>query len=155
MSNRSRITFVGLSCMLFALTGCNGAPAPGDSHSADTGSDQETKSAAFLQALEKSTKTEAGASVGATGGEISEVPSRVNFGDVSGKGPFAVYFTCQVPSGSVTLTLDSTTTTEVDCNAGTQKITGIQQIALAGGLNIEVQGESNAGIWALVAKGKA
>lgn len=111
--------------------------------------------AAFVQALETSTASEAGASVGATGGDISDVPSRVNFGSVSGKGPFTVYFTCQVPRGSVMLTLDSTTTTEVDCNAGITKVTGIQQIALTGGLNIEVQGEAKAGIWALVAKGRA
>lgn len=155
MSNRSRIAFVGLSCMLFALTGCNGAMAPDDSHSADTGDDKSAAIAAFAQALEISTESEAGSSVGGTGGDISEVPSRVNLGDVSGKGPFTVYFNCQVPSGSVTLTLDTTTTTEVDCSEGIKKITGIQQIALAGGLNIEVQGEAKAGIWALVAKGRA
>ncbi|WP_146111859.1 hypothetical protein [Arthrobacter sp. MYb227] len=141
--------------MLFALTGCNGAPAPDGAHSADTGRDQTATIAEFAQALAISTESEAGASIGGTAGDISEVPSRVNLGSVSGKGPFTVYFTCQVPRGSVTLTLDSTTTTEVDCNAGTKKITGIQQIALAGGLNIEVQGEAKAGIWALVAKGKA
>lgn len=155
MSNRSRIAFLGLSCMLFALTGCNGAPVADDAPLAATGDGKTAAIAAFAQALEMSTESEPGSSVGGTGGDISEVPSRVNLGGVSGKGPFTVYFTCQVPSGSVTLTLDSTTMTEVDCSEGTKRITGIQQIALAGGLNIEVHGEAKTGIWALVAKGRA
>lgn len=133
-------TILSLLLLLLLLTSC--APPSPDI-------------AAFVQALETATESEAGTSVGATGGDISDVPSKVNFGGVSGKGPFTVYFTCQVPRGSVTLTLDSTTTTEVDCNAGIAKVTEIQQIALAGGLNIEVQGEAKAGIWALVAKGRA
>ena len=129
-----------LSLLMLLLTSC--VPPPPDI-------------AAFVQELEASTESETGANVGATGGDISDLPSRVNFGSVSGKGPFTVYFTCQVPSGSVTLTLDSTTTTEVDCNSGIKKVTEIQQIALAGGLNIEVQSNAKAGVWALVAKGRA
>lgn len=145
MSNRSRIMLVGFSSMLLALSGC----------SSDTVPDQEMKNIAFVQSLEASTESEAGTSVGAIGGGISEVPSRVNLADTSGKGPFTVYFTCEVPNGNVTLTLDSTTTTEVDCNAGIKKITGIQQVALSGGMTIEVQGVAKAGTWALVAKGRA
>ncbi|ALE04764.1 hypothetical protein AL755_03495 (plasmid) [Arthrobacter sp. ERGS1:01] len=110
---------------------------------------------ALMEALQTSTESAAGARLVATGGDISEVPNRVSFPDVSGKGPFTVYFTCQVPEGSVTLTLDSGTKTEVDCTAGTKKITGVQQIALAGGLSVDVQGQAEAGIWALVAKGDA
>ncbi len=126
-----------LSLLLSLLTGC--APPP--------------EVTAFVEELETSTESESGASVGAAGGEISSVPSRVNLGGVAGKGPFTVFFTCQVPRGGVTLTLDSTTT-EVDCDAGITKLAGVQKIALAGGLNIEVQGEAKAGIWALAAKGR-
>lgn len=149
------VAVLGFSALLVALTGCVGTSTAGDHGAAGAKGDQTVAVAAFVEDLQTSTESEAGSSVAITGGDISEVPSRVGFGDVSGKGPFTVYFTCQVPDGSVRLTLDSTTTTEVDCAAGTTKITGIQKIALTGGLNIEVQGEAKTGLWALVAKGRA
>ena len=151
---RSSIVITGTVCLLFAITGCTHTSA-NDEPSTDNVASLDPSITVLMDDLQASTESEPGTRLTTTGGGIAEVPNRVSFADLSGKGPFTVYFNCQVPRGSVTLTLDSTTKTEVHCDEGTKKITGVQQIALTGGLGIDVRGEANAGIWALVAKGEA
>lgn len=150
----SRFTLLGAACLLLVLTGCTPTPA-GDQPSADDVTAQDPRIKVLMDDLQSSTESEVGTRLATAGGGISQVPNAMSFSDISGKGPFTIYFTCEVPQGAVTLTLDSTTETAVNCDEGTKKITGVQQIALTGGLNIEVTGEAEAGVWALVAKGRA
>lgn len=124
---------LGTACFLFAVTGCSGTPAIGIGSVTGSAPIHEPDGVALLDVRQTSERSEPGAIVVTTSGEITDVPNRLSFQSASGKGPFTVHFPCQVPQDNVTLTIDSTTKAEVNCDGGPERSPGSSRLLSSAG----------------------
>lgn len=67
-------------------------------------------------------------------------------GDASGKGPFSATIACS-EGGDLKVKIDDGEISQIPCDSRTHQISGIQKIALPGGVKFHLSSDKKEGVW--------